>query len=71
MQYQLSNVGLLLLAVAVVLGGVVNNTLSALCVLMSFVCWFAVIKTDRGLLLGLLAACGWLFVAAVIATAFQ
>jgi hypothetical protein len=71
MQFRLGTIGVCVLAGAVMLSGVINNAISGLCVLMSLVCWFAAIKTNGGVLLGLLATCGWLFLAALVAVAFR
>ena len=71
MQFRLFSVGLCILVGAIVLSGVVNNVLSALCVGMALVCWFAVAKAKNATALGLAAVCGWLAVAAVIAAAFR
>lgn len=71
-QLKLSTVALLLLVGSILMSGVLNNTLSVIAVGMAVVSWLAVAKAGPGsTALGLIAVCGWLFLAAVMATAFR
>lgn len=71
MQFRLFTVGLCILIGAILLSGVVNNFLSALCVFAALVCWFALEKAKGGAAIGIAAVLGWLFAAAIIAAAFR
>lgn len=71
MQFKLFTMGLGILIGAVLLSGVINNFLSAVCVFAAVVCWFALEKSRGGTIVGIVAVLGWLFVAAVIAAAFR
>lgn len=66
MKFQLHHVGLAALLGGVLLSGIVSNVFSALCVAMAVVCWFAGARLrEGGFALGLLAALGWLLIAAL------
>jgi hypothetical protein len=71
MQFRLFTVGFCILLGAVLLSGVLNNFLSALCVFVALVCWFALERAKRGTALGIALVLGWLLVAGLIAAAFR
>lgn len=72
MRITFSGLALLVLFGTILLSGVLNNVLSVGAAAMAVVCWLAASKAGRGATgIGLVAVCGWLLIAAVIATAFR
>jgi hypothetical protein len=71
-QYRLSTLALVTTLIAIYLGGVLNNPLSLFFVLLALATWMATHQV-RGqyVIYGLVAVCGWLLAAAIIASAFR
>jgi hypothetical protein len=74
-QYRLSHIALGMLAIAVLLaillGGAVNNSLSAGCIAIALLCLVATGQAKEAKALGLISVMGWLFLAALISAAFR
>lgn len=71
MKFHLHHVGLAALLSGALLSGIVNNVLSAICVVMATVCWLAAAQLRKdGFVIGLLSVIGWLLVAGLCSTLF-
>jgi hypothetical protein len=71
-RFHLSSLALVVLILAAMLGGIFNNALSVFLGAMGLLCWFATAKARGGsVLMGILAVCGSLLLAAVLAAVFR
>ncbi|WP_425616539.1 hypothetical protein NA78x_000187 [Anatilimnocola sp. NA78] len=72
LQFGFSTIALLCVVIGLGLSGLLNNPLSCFLVVMALICWFATTKVrDGSWALGVIAVCGWLFLAALIAFMFR